>query len=79
MIKEDTRVVVNTPEGVFHGSVVSIRYTNLLEFNPPADINPDKPNSIPNDVNIDRPVTVYMVLLDNETKPKEFYKFIKEE
>jgi hypothetical protein len=79
MIKEGTRVIVNDITGEFHGVVESIRYTTLLEFNIQEPINPDKSGGIPNDVNTARPVTVYNVLVDGDSEPKEFYQFIREE
>ena len=76
-----TRVVIPEFDTVLRGIIVDKRDTTLAEFNPPHPVNPDKPAPTQpiSDANMLRLVTVYIVLIDGEDTPREFYKIIHKE
>lgn len=78
-----TRVIVNDIEGEHHGVVVSYRGTRISEIQPPPDTlrAPDDPEPVWDSTleppNFEKRMTMYLILIDGETEPREFYKFIR--
>jgi hypothetical protein len=77
-----TRVIVNEIEGERHGVVVSYRGTNMAELQPPIPVSKD-PEDPPITwdplfpPNFQRRINMYLILIDGEETPREFYKFIR--
>lgn len=86
MIEPGTRVVFNTFEGEFTGTVLSIRDTTLAELNPQQPVNPNKapPTDTAPVLNTQRIITMYTIQVDENpeytgTNPLETYAFIREQ
>ena len=77
-----TRVIVNELEGERHGVVVSYRGTNIAELQPipPESEDPGEPKATWDPLfppNFEKRINIYLILIDGETEPREFYKFIR--
>lgn len=70
-IAEGTRVVINTLEGEYTGTVISYRDGLLEELNQAEPLNPDKPMpnlpQFPLPIDLKRIITFYTVKLDDPT------------
>jgi hypothetical protein len=78
----NTRVIVSELEGEKHGVVVSYRGTSIAELQPtPPELkDPDEPAATWNPLfppNFERRINIYLILIDGEETPREFYKFIR--
>jgi len=78
-----TRVIVNELEGERNGVVVSYRGTRISELQPipPESKDPNEPkatwDSTLDPPNFEKRINIYTILIDGETEPREFYKFIR--
>jgi hypothetical protein len=79
--KPDTRVVINTIEGELHGVIISYRddtIGNIVGELPAATQKPLPEGKVfvePEYTPSQRIITIYTILLDGDSEPKEFFNY----